>query len=349
MKKTKKIKYCIPGDSAAIRYLRLRSLFGNCISGTESASGTDGIAVTARGLIFIIILTLIPVIIMILFSGAAHAEPDLRFILDQGDNAPGFHGSQSSGQSRQSLRRSGSRSSHASEPGHAAGSTWTEPVTGMVFVWVPKGCFEMGSNSSDAYPDEHPVHKVCVDGFWIGKYEVTQGQWKRLMHNNPSYFKYGDNYPVEQVSWSGAKKFISQLNQKTGPGFALPTEAQWEYAARSGGKNQKYSGGNDADRFAWYGNWLFGSTQPVGTKAPNGLGIYDMSGNVWEWCEDVYDRNAYSKHDLNNPLVESGGSFRVYRGGCWYSNSRFVRCANRVRLSASGAGSYQGFRLIRKN
>ncbi len=331
METTKKIKSCTHGDGAVSGYPRLKSLFENCISDAGGIPETGNVEVTAHGLIFIIIFALISVAIMILCSGSAHAEPDLRFILDQEENTSGLHGSQSSRQN------------------HNAGSTWTEPVTGMEFVWVPGGCFQMGSNSSDAYSDEHPVHKVCLDGFWIGKYEVTQGQWQRIMHNNPSYNKAGDNYPVEEVSWNDAKKFISRLNQKSGHEFALPTEAQWEYAARSGGKNQKYSGGDDADRFAWYGSNSGLHTHPVGTKAPNGLGIYDMSGNVWEWCEDVYDKYAYSKHSLNNPVVETGGSFRVYRGGCWYLDSGYVRCAYRGRDLSSDTDNGLGFRLIRKN
>ncbi len=227
-----------------------------------------------------------------------------------------------------------------------SGETWIDSVTGMEFVYVPKGCFQMGSNSSDADSDEKPVHKVCVDGFWMGKYEVTQGQYKKIMGSNPSnFFKSGDDYPVETVSWNDAKKFISKLNQQSGKTFKLPAEAQWEYAAKSGGKDQKYSGGNDIDRFAWYRSNSQSKTHRVGTKAPNGLGLYDMSGNVWEWCEDVYDKNAYSKHERNNPLITSGGSSRVGRGGSWYDNPRDVRAANRGMDSADFRDRYVGFRL----
>ncbi len=137
--------------------------------------------------------------------------------------------------------------------------------------------------------------------------------------------------PVEEVSWNDAEEFISKLNQRSGKRYALPTEAQWEYAARSGGKNEKYSGGSDVDRFAWYDSNSGDKTHYVGTKAPNGLGIYDMTGNVWEWCRDVYDENAYSKHAGNNPVVTSGsgGSSRVYRGGSWGRSPGNVRCARR--------------------
>ena len=162
--------------------------------------------------------------------------------------------------------------------------------------------------------NESPEHEVTVSGFWIGKYAVTQGQWQKVMGNNPSGFQKGDNYPVETVSWDDAKAFILKLNGKSGCTFRLPTEAEWEYAARSGGKAEKYAGGNDIDAVAWYGANSGKSTHPVGTKAPNGLGIYDMSGNVWQWCEDVYDANAYEKHQRNNPISTSGGSVQGLTG-----------------------------------
>jgi formylglycine-generating enzyme required for sulfatase activity len=226
---------------------------------------------------------------------------------------------------------------------YTAGDVWTDLATGMEFVYVPKGCFKMGSYSGE--PDEQPIHKVCLDGFWMAKYEVTQGQWKKIMDSNPSKFKSGNDYPVEKVSWNDAKKFISKINQQSGQRFSLPTEAQWEYAARSGGKDQLYAGGNDADRVAWYSSNSGKRTHRVGTKSPNGLGIYDMSGNVWEWCEDVYDKNAYTKHSLNNPVVISGSSFRTYRGGSWIYDPKYVRAADRIRDSADFRDGDLGFRL----
>ncbi|OCC14196.1 serine/threonine kinase [Dissulfuribacter thermophilus] len=223
-----------------------------------------------------------------------------------------------------------------------------EPITGMEFVWVPGGCFEMGCGSwqSDCDSDEKPVHEVCVDGFWIGKYEVTQGQWKRVMGNNPSKFKKGDDYPVERVSWDDAQEFIKRLNSKSGRTFRLPTEAEWEYACRSGGKEEKYCGGSAVDRLAWYWGNSGGSTHRVGTKAPNGLGIHDMSGNVWEWCEDWYDEDYYRNSPRNNPKCPSSGSYRVSRGGSWYFNPRFVRSAYRNRFRPRNRLNYLGFRLV---
>ncbi|MCK5542686.1 MAG: formylglycine-generating enzyme family protein [Desulfobacterales bacterium] len=224
--------------------------------------------------------------------------------------------------------------------------TYTEPVTGMEFVWVEGGCYQMGSNSGSSYQNEKPVHKVCVDGFWMAKYEVTQGQWKDIMGTNPSYFKNcGNDCPVEKVSWNDAKDFIRKLNSRNNVEFRLPTEAEWEYAARSGGKNEKYAGGNNVDNVAWYYSNSGSKTHQVGTKAPNGLGLYDMSGNVWEWCEDVYDKNAYSKHSSNNPLVTSGSNYRVNRGGSWDDGPRDVRAADRCRNTADCRYSHLGFRL----
>jgi len=207
------------------------------------------------------------------------------------------------------------------------------------------GC---GSWAGSCHDDMKPVHEVCLDGFWIGKYEVTQGQWKRVMGSNPSHFKKGDNYPVEKVSWKNAKKFIGKLNSMKDGKFRLrlPTEAEWEYAARSGGKAEQYAGGNDVDRVAWHRNNGY-RTHPAGTKAPNGLGIYDMSGNVWEWCEDIYSDTAYSKHQRNNPIYMGKGSDRVIRGGCWFYGYGWCRSGLRVRNTPRYRCDYLGFRLAR--
>jgi len=221
---------------------------------------------------------------------------------------------------------------------------FTDSATGMEFVWVPGGCFQMGSNRGDA--DEKPVHKVCVDGFYIGKYEVTQGQWRKLMGNNPARFKKGDNYPVEQVSWDDCQLFVRKLNGQSNKTFRLPTEAEWEYACRSGGRDEQYSGGNDIDRVAWYSSNSRKSTRAVGGKAVNGLGLYDMSGNVWEWCSDWYDSNYYQKSPRQNPQGPDSGSYRVARGGGWCYGPRRVRSANRFMYWPSNRISNLGFRLV---
>jgi formylglycine-generating enzyme required for sulfatase activity len=246
-------------------------------------------------------------------------------------------------------------------PSTATSSTrreWKDPTTGMEFVWVEGGTYQMGCGSwtGDCQPSESPEHEVTVGGFWIGKYTVTQGQWQKVVGSNPSGFKKGDNYPVETVSWNDAKEFIQKLNGKSGSMFRLPTEAEWEYAARSGGKAEKYAGGSDIDAVAWYVANSGRSTHPVGTKAPNGLGIYDMSGNVWQWCEDIYDGDAYKKHQRNNPISNSGGSYRVLRGGSWSRDSSWARCTFRGQwdptshgLGGHLGGSGLGLRLVRTN
>jgi formylglycine-generating enzyme required for sulfatase activity len=223
---------------------------------------------------------------------------------------------------------------------------WVEPNTGMEFVWVEGGCFQMGDLFEDGDDDEKPVHEVCVDSFGIGRYEVTQGQWQKIMGSNPSRFTKGKNYPVEQVSWDDTQGFIRKLNSNSGSCFRLPTEAEWEYAARSGGKKQKYAGSSNVDRLAWYDSNSGGSTHPVGTKEPNGLGLYDMSGNVWEWSSDWYGKNYYQQSPRNNPQGPSTGSFRVIRDGCWNGSSWLTRSTNRDRFKPGYRLDNLGFRLV---
>jgi len=240
-----------------------------------------------------------------------------------------------------------------------AGEIWKEPLTGIEFVWVPGGCYEMGCGSwtNDCFSDEKPVHEVCVDGFWMGKTEVTQGHWKQVVGENPAKFNKGDNYPVEKVSCPEIEKFINKLSasSKGGYEFRLPTEAEWEYACRSGGKPEKYAGGSELDRVAWYQVNSDLSTHPVATKAPNGLGLFDMNGNVNEWCADTYRAWSYKKHKRNNPLFRDEGYTRIYRGGSWNSKPKSVRCSARSyeigMESISTLAPYRsddlGFRLVR--
>jgi len=199
-------------------------------------------------------------------------------------------------------------------------------IPGMIFV--KGGCFMMGSNDGES--DEKPVHQVCVDDFYIGKYEVTQKQWKEIMGNNPSRFKC-DNCPVEQVNWNDVQDFIKKLNTKTGNNYRLPTEAEWEYAARGGNqsKGYTYSGSNTIGSVAWYTGNSGSKTHTVGTKKANELEIYDMSGNVWEWCSDLYGGDYYGKSLKNNPAGPTTGSDRVYRGGSWNYNATSCRVAYR--------------------
>jgi formylglycine-generating enzyme required for sulfatase activity len=180
--------------------------------------------------------------------------------------------------------------------------------------------------------NEKPVHEVCLDDFYRGKYEVTQGQWIAIMGNNPSSFKNGDNYPLENVSWYDAQEFIQKLNQRTGKKYRLPTEAEWEYAARSGGKEEEWAGTNDQLKlkaYAWYSSNSNKKPNPMGEKRPNDLGLYDMSGNVWEWCQDTYNFDAYQQHSRNNPIYTGPGTYRVVRGGGRDYERSDVRAANR--------------------
>lgn len=199
-------------------------------------------------------------------------------------------------------------------------------------VWVEGGTFRMGATSEqgkDASSDEKPVHNVTLSGFYIGKTEVTQALWKMVMDSNPSEFR-GDNLPVENVSWDDCQEFIWKLRHLTGQNFRFPTEAEWEFACRGGNNSRgyKYSGSNYIDNVAWYnGNSGF-KTHPVATKSPNELGIYDMSGNVWEWCSDWY-HYKYSRGAQTNPEGPSKGWDRVCRGGSWYSDINASRLSRR--------------------
>ncbi len=227
--------------------------------------------------------------------------------------------------------------------------TWVEPETGMTFVRVPGGCFEMGCDEpeGDCIPFETPRHRVCLDPFWIGKFEVTQGQWTAVMGENPSAFSdCGDDCPVEMVSWEAAQAFIEKLGEKTGKRFALPTEAQWEYACRSGGYEQRYAGESEnPGRVAWYTLNSGRKTHPVGEKSPNGLGLHDMSGNVWEWCEDRFSETAYEHHGEQNP-VGAHGATRVIRGGAWSFPDTRLRCGYRSDRPPDRGTSHIGVRLV---
>ena len=211
-------------------------------------------------------------------------------------------------------------------------------------VFVEGGTFKMGSDDSEAYFWEKPVHQVTLNSYCIGKYEVTQELWEAVMGSNPSHFK-GARRPVEQVSWDDCQVFIRKLNSLTGKSFKLPTEAQWEYAARGGKKSKgyKYSGSNTIGDVAWYDGNSGSKTHDVVTKSPNELGLYDMAGNVWEWCSDWY--GDYSSSSQTNPSGPSSGSSRVCRGGSWLSDARICRMSYRNDNSPSSGDILLGFRL----
>ncbi len=218
---------------------------------------------------------------------------------------------------------------------------------GIEMIFVKGGTFQMGDTFGDGDSNEKPVHTVTVGDFYMSKYEVTQKTWKSVMGNNPSHFSGCDDCPVEQVSWNDAQEFIRKLNQKTGKKYRLPYEAEWEYAARSGGKSEKYSGGANLDAVGWYNGNSGSKTHPVGQKQPNGLGLYDMTGNVWEWCEDWYSDSYYSQSPSYNPKGPGSGTSRVLRGGSWFWIPRFVRASVRFGFIPDGRNDIGGFRLCR--
>ena len=220
-------------------------------------------------------------------------------------------------------------------------------VNGVTFKMIPVegGTFTMGASDDDpdAYDMEKPAHKVTLSDYYIGETEVTQELWQAVMGSNPSKFK-GDNLPVENVSWDDCQAFILKLNELTGQTFRLPTEAEWEHAARGGikSKGYKYAGSNTLKDVAWYDGNSGAKTHPVGSKSSNELGLYDMSGNVYEWCQDWY--GSYSSSSQTNPSGASSGSYRVHRGGSW--NFVAGRCRVLFRFGdPSSSGSFLGLRL----
>lgn len=233
--------------------------------------------------------------------------------------------------------------------------TFTVNGVSFTMVAVEGGTFTMGATSeqgSDAFEPEKPAHSVTLSSYCIGQTEVTQELWQAVMGSNPSYFK-GARRPVEKVSWDDCQTFISKLNSLTGENFKLPTEAQWEYAARGGRKilDYKFSGSNDIGSVAWYtvNSYDKGSNSPdygthnVATKQANELGIYDMSGNVNEWCSDLLGN--YSSSSQTNPTGPHSGSFRVFRGGSWNYNTRKCRVSYRGNASRGTRNSDLGLRL----
>ncbi|ROR03328.1 formylglycine-generating enzyme family protein [Desulfosoma caldarium] len=278
------------------------------------------------------------------------------------------------------------------------GQLWVEPITGMRFVWIPGGCFRMGSEASEQgrSRDEGPIHEVCLDGFWMGQREVTRGEFRRFVEDSgyvtdaeregfswvytgrwekrggyswrrPGFYQ-DETHPVVHVSFNDASAMAKWLGEKAQAAIGLPTEAQWEYACRSGRLEARHWGddpkeacayANVADRTAAkdFPSWTvhecfdgFVFTAPVGTYRPNAYGLHDMLGNVWEWCADGYDPQAYRKHGSKNPAVLGPAvTARVIRGGSWYSRPDDARCAKRDALSRPDRRSQDlGFRLVRQ-
>jgi sulfatase modifying factor 1 len=232
----------------------------------------------------------------------------------------------------------------------AAADDWPitppDPLKPIEMVLIKGGCFNMGETLRAAPQNEQPAHEVCVRDFYIGRYPVTQMQWTGTMGTNPSREpNCGMTCPVENVSWDDVQQFIAKVNQRTGKGYRLPTEAEWEFAARSGGKNEEWAGTNsekDLTDYAWYYNNAAFQTHPVGQKKPNGLGLYDMTGNVWQWTSDCYDESRCAKSQKDDL---EGAATRSLRGGYWGDLPSFVRVSRRIGLVASARGGGYGVRL----
>ena len=251
----------------------------------------------------------------------------------------------------------------AAEPKEAGGKAKNPPKEITVdlgggvkleMVLISAGEFMMGSPDSDkdAFKWEKPQHRVRITKpFYLGKYSVTQEQWQTLMGSNPSHFK-GPKNPVENVNWDDCQQFLGKLNAQVGSGagkFQLPSEAQWEYACRAGSKT-KYCFGDDDSKlgdYAWYDANSDRKTHPVGEKKPNAWGLYDMHGNVWEWCQDWWKDGYYKESPVDDPTGPTGGSIRVARGGGWDDPAGYCRSALRGNLEPGLRNGNLGLRVSR--
>lgn len=238
---------------------------------------------------------------------------------------------------------------------------WHEPITGMAFRAIPKGCFKMGAATpqvpqpeifwervgytKSASEDERPVHEVCLDAFWMGKYEVRGSEWQQVMGGLPVK---GENLPVTHITWEQAEEFARRLTESSSGKFRfrLPTEAEWEYACRAGSAKDVDPLGDGADGLAWY-QFSHAEPQAVGQLKPNALGLHDMLGNVWEWVADDYAADAYARHALFNPLVNTGTGQKVLRGGSFRTERVQVRCAMRGHHALQIGTDAIGLRLVR--
>jgi formylglycine-generating enzyme required for sulfatase activity len=248
-------------------------------------------------------------------------------------------------------------------------------VVSAELIAVPAGCFQMGDSFGEGYFNEYPRHDVCLSRFTIAKLPVTRGAfsqfvtetgyrteaekgdgcaifdgkaWKKnpaASWQNPG-FAQDDGHPVVCVAWHDAVAYLQWFAGKTGLACRLPTEAEWEYAARSGGKIEKYAGSNDVDAVAWYAANAGDGTRPAGEKQPNGLGLYDMSGNVWQWTADWYGEKYYQESPVNNPTGPINGTNRVYRGGSWFYDRKGIRVSYRDFYLPGFRSSQLGFRPV---
>lgn len=225
--------------------------------------------------------------------------------------------------------------------------SYTDMHTGVEFMLLPSGSFTMGSPEGEEGRDgdESPTHTVYIDSFYMGKHEITQAQWGKVMGKNPSRFKGNPNLPVESISWNKTLEFIKRLNRKTGLNYRLPTEAEWEYACRATTKAPFYSGSDNKtlNEYAWFTVNSGGETHPVGTRMPNKWGLYDMHGNVSEWIGD--GRRGYLSRKEHNPKAPPSSVKTIHRGGCWLYPARMCRSANRMTVEKDFSTHIIGFRL----
>jgi formylglycine-generating enzyme required for sulfatase activity len=237
-----------------------------------------------------------------------------------------------------------------SEPEHLPeeSSHWTEPLTGLSFVHIPEGSFKMGDISGDGLDDEKPVHEVVLSPYYMSSTTVTKQQWLAVTGTEAGNTALGPDHPVTHVSYKDIESFLCVLNQNhRDRSFCLPSEAQWEYAARSGGKNQVYAGSDEPKSVAWFGENSNGHPHEVATKNANEFGLFDMSGNVWEWCIDGFDEAAYEIHEKQNPVIlAEKGQDRTVRGGSWLMDAWSARCTRRFSFPEDVSGNGLGFRLI---
>ena len=234
----------------------------------------------------------------------------------------------------------------------SANAVDSKNFAGIKFIFIQSGCFQMGNDDppTDRTVGETPSHRVCIEkSFYMGETEVTQKQWQDVMGSNPSKSKVEDK-PVDRVSWNDIQEFLQKLNAKDGGTFfRLPTEAEWEYAARAGSDDDYSYGDNPGSlaNYAWFGNLGYkGTPHEVAQKQPNDWGLYDMHGNVWEWCQDYYDQKYYNQRPANDPQGASSGKNRVSRGGSWGDKGMNTRAASRYGDTPDVVGENVGFRVV---
>jgi formylglycine-generating enzyme required for sulfatase activity len=204
-----------------------------------------------------------------------------------------------------------------------------ETIGGIEFVYIPAGNFILGSPDGEGNDNEHPRHRIELNGFWIGKYEVTQTQWSNVLGRNPSYRK-GNDMPVEKVSWNDCQEFCRKFNTKYGANIRFPTEAEWEYAYRAGSTTKYYWGNSIDGDYTWHSGNSDNQTHPVGQKKPNNWGLYDMTGNVWEWCQDWFKDDYYAISPVNNPeCTNNNNGNKILRGGSYFNNDDYCRSSFR--------------------